>query len=214
MAARVFVTTTLAAATGGITSVLWGRAVGKTRSYDVPSMCNGILVGLVSITAGCATVTPWAAIISAFIGALICRGASKLVLHKMGIDDPLDAFAVHGAGGLWGVVAASLFTKPAYSRIVYDSERAGAFYGGGGERLGAAVVFCIVHVAWVGILSTIIFTALDAFGVLRVRGVGRGKLPAGQAYPETMDLDMEGSRGGSRYSSPRLGPTAAALDDG
>ena len=89
--ARAAMCTTLSAAIGGITVVGFGRIFSKT--YDVGMMCNGILAGLVSITAGCACMLPWAAFLTGFIGAFVYYGASKLML-KLQIDDPLDAFAV------------------------------------------------------------------------------------------------------------------------
>jgi len=84
--------------------------VSGTGEYSLPAVANGILAGLVSITAGCPVVEPWAAFIIGVIGAFIYHGWSKLMI-KMKIDDVVDAVAVHGACGAWGVIAAALFAK-------------------------------------------------------------------------------------------------------
>merc|ERR1712190_593854 len=76
--------------------------------YDLNGMCAGILAGLVSITAGCGNVEGGSAFVIGIIGACIFQGASS-GLKMAGVDDPLDAFAVHGAAGIWGVLAAALF---------------------------------------------------------------------------------------------------------
>jgi len=113
-AARVVVTTTLAAAAGGITVCLLEKALGS-KTWDVGAVCNGILGGLVSITAGCSVTYPWAALLIGFLGGFVYFGASKLVLNVLKVDDPLDAFAVHGACGFWGCVATALFAAPPYA---------------------------------------------------------------------------------------------------
>ena len=105
--ARVAVTTTLAPAAGGITTLLIKKAL--TGQFELGAVCNGILGGLVSITAGCSVVHPYAAIIIGMLGGFVYVGASSLLV-KLHIDDPLDAFAVHGACGAWGTIAVGLFT--------------------------------------------------------------------------------------------------------
>ena len=141
------------------------RLRGITRMWNVQEMCNGILAGLVSITASCATVMPWAAIIIGCIGGFVYRLASYWMLRRR-IDDPLDAFAVHGACGCWGVVASAFFSTKNYAKAVGGFEEGGVFYGGG-ELLGAAAVFIAAHIAWVGCCSTIIFLTLRKLELLR-----------------------------------------------
>eukprot|EP00438_Fugacium_kawagutii_P008793 Skav217484 [mRNA] locus=scaffold1397:62475:71543:+ [translate_table: standard] len=100
------------------TAMPWATAaVGK---YDIGGFCNGILAGLVSITAPCGNVESFSAFFIAIIGALIYQGARAGYgepptgqrvkgLDDSMVDDPIDAFAVHGAAGAWGVMAAALF---------------------------------------------------------------------------------------------------------
>lgn len=72
---------------------------------------NGALAGLVSITAGCASMTPTFALVTAFIGGMLVPVGSRLML-RLKIDDVVDAFAVHGFAGMWGTLAAGLFYAP------------------------------------------------------------------------------------------------------
>eukprot|EP00971_Amphidinium_carterae_P012773 251836-Amphidinium_carterae.1 len=98
--------TTIAAATGGLTVFLLRLAL--LRRYDVGGLCNGILAGLVSITAPCGNVENYAAFFIAILGGCIYQGVSML-LQMVKVDDPLDAFAVHGACGFWGALSAVIF---------------------------------------------------------------------------------------------------------
>ena len=93
--------------------------------------CTGILAGLVSITAGCASVEPYGAAIIGSIGGLVYYTMST-VLKKCQIDDPLDASPVHFFCGIWGVVAVGLFATPANLLNVYESKRYGSECRGGG----------------------------------------------------------------------------------
>merc|ERR1719471_1009565 len=96
LAARVATTTTLSATTAGLTSVFLSWKI--EGELSVERMGNGILAGLVGITAGCHVVGPWGAILVGMFSGMIFFGASQLMVC-LGIDDPLDAFAVHGATG-------------------------------------------------------------------------------------------------------------------
>lgn len=218
-AARVAVTTTLAASAGGMASVLTRRFGGRAHSWEVLSphppthtlvpalasaplqpshcgvrpvllqvqaMCNGTLAGLVSITSGCATVDPWAAVFVGAIGGVVQLKASAALL-RMGIDDPLDAAAVHGTGGVWAVLSAALLSTDTYTADVYGASVApGLIYpGANGDRLGAALVFLLATIVWVGGTSTFIFSSLNQLGILRA--------------PERLDevdIDMDASRVG------------------
>merc|ERR1711879_565604 len=91
--AKVALTTTLSATTGGL-AVFWLH-YGLAKTFDVGRLTNGILAGLVAITAGCSNVDNWAAVLIGLIGAGFYYGASQL-MRKLKVDDPLDAFAVHG----------------------------------------------------------------------------------------------------------------------
>lgn len=132
-----------------------------TRKLDIGGLCNGILAGLVAITAGCAFVQAWEAIIIGFISALIYQGCSML-LHRLRIDDPVDAVSVHAANGLWAIIACGLFGDPAEG-----IGGNGVFYKGG-NQLGVQVVAGIVIILWSAGCSIAIFVPLRLLGLLRV----------------------------------------------
>jgi len=167
MAARTAVTTTLAPCAACLTVVIFRKVA--TGVWDLGACCNGVLAGLVSITAGCSTVDPWAAIVIGLLGGAIYVGASNLML-MLKIDDPLDAFAVHGACGAWGTVAVGLFARKAYS--YHQFGYCGAFFKGadgcGGELLAAQLAFVFTVFVWVGATSFLMFFVLKKINMLRV----------------------------------------------
>ena len=106
LAAQVAMNTTLSAAVGGITVFILRYFI--LKKYDVGGLCNGILAGLVSITAGCGSMECGSAVATGFVGAIVYQAASML-LQKLKIDDPVDASPVHGFCGIWGCMAVALF---------------------------------------------------------------------------------------------------------
>merc|ERR550537_1878805 len=159
-AGLVAVNTTLAPCGAGLLVFLLRAKVVSPKLLDVGGFCNGILAGLVSITAGCAFVKPWEAVIIGFVGAFVYQGASML-LQKIKIDDVVDAFPVHGACGIWGVLALGLFG---------DEDEGmggnGLFYGG--DQFRVQVVGIIVIAAWTAVLSFAIMAPLRKLGLLRL----------------------------------------------
>jgi len=121
-------------------------------------MTNGILAGLVSITAACDCVEPWAAFIIGILGSLVYCLACKF-MNWLQVDDPLEATQVHGFCGIWGCVALAFFK-------VTD----GILYGGeeSGKLLGIQLLGCLCIIAWVGVLSLIFFLIANALGLLRL----------------------------------------------
>ncbi|GFH06637.1 ammonium transporter [Haematococcus lacustris] len=108
VAGRAAVTTTLSGAAGGITTLINGFR--RNKAWDLISMCNGVLVGFVVITACAHVVEPWAAIVNGICGGLIFDLVCWLFL-KLRIDDPLSAVPMHGFGGMWGVFFTGLLAK-------------------------------------------------------------------------------------------------------
>lgn len=101
----VCMNTTLSAAAGGLTTFLLIMLIDKIEC--VSSLSNGLLAGLVAITAGCDSSNSFWSLGIGFMAGCIFVGTSKL-LKILKVDDPLDAFAVHGANGLWGCIASGL----------------------------------------------------------------------------------------------------------
>jgi len=193
-AARACVTTTLSAAAGGVVGLFVKRhmppKLGGTGIYDVGHTCNSILGGLVGITAGCSVVTPACSVIIGVVAAFVYHAAS-CAMRKAKIDDPLDAFAVHGACGAWGVIAVGLFCRKEYDYTLADDADAGLFMPGTrGAILGTQCVAVLLEIAWVVTLSVILFSALKFAGIFRVKpdeevaGMDTSK-HGGSAYPET-----------------------------
>jgi Amt family ammonium transporter len=107
----VVVNTMLASITGALGAMLTLGA--KGLKPDTTMMCNGMLAGLVAITAPCAFVDSWAAaLIGLIAGFLVVM--SVFFWEKMGIDDPVGAISVHGVNGLWGVLSVGLFANGHY----------------------------------------------------------------------------------------------------
>ncbi len=159
-------TTTLAGATGGIVTLVVIKM--RDHIFDLISCLNGILAGLVSITASCAFVEPYAAVCIGAIGALVYIGAAMLLL-ALKIDDPLEAFPIHGACGFWGVIAVGLFNVKRHQATAgFATKIWGAFYGGGGQLLGINIAGALIIMVWTTILIGIFFVAMKFAGILRI----------------------------------------------
>jgi Amt family ammonium transporter len=187
IAARVAVTTTLAAGAGGATAAFASKAL--TGKYDMGFVVNGVLGGLVAITAPCATVDPWAAVVIGIVGSLIVMGGVRL-LDSLGVDDPVGAVSVHGFAGIWGVLSVGLFSSQALMENAYGtSENYGLLLGGGGEQLAAQFIGIAAIVGWTVVTSGVLFLAIKYTVGLRVdveeevQGLDIGEHGM-QAYPD------------------------------
>jgi len=161
--ARAGVTTLLAAAAGGFSagSVIWR----KTGTLDVAMSANGILAGLVAITAGTAAMSPLGAVLTGAIGGAIVV-FSVLYIDRIGIDDPVGAISVHGVVGVWGTLAVGLFAT--YDDAFLGRVDAGLFYGGGIEQLIVQFLGVLIVAAWVIPTAGALFVGLKRAGMLRV----------------------------------------------
>ncbi|OGC25419.1 ammonium transporter [candidate division WOR-1 bacterium RIFOXYB2_FULL_42_35] len=158
--ARVAINTNLAAAIGGLFAMMtvW-KMFGKP---DLSMAMNGALAGLVAITAPCAFVDPWAAlIIGAVAGIVVVLGV--VLLDKLHIDDPVGAVPVHGLNGIWGTLAIGLFGQKALG-LGFD----GFFLGGGLNQLWIQLLGVVSVVAFVVLAMGIVFKLIDATVGLRV----------------------------------------------
>ncbi|CAN0197190.1 unnamed protein product, partial [Hapterophycus canaliculatus] len=191
VAAKTMVTTTISGAFGAITTVLLGKL--NLHYWDGGAANNGLLAGLVGITAGCSTCEPEGAMVIGIVSGFVYTYASKLLI-KLQIDDVVDAIPVHCFCGAWGVFAASLFaTKDncEYAAAYYDraDKCAGAFYGGSGNAVAANLVFILATIAWVVGTCMVLFMAIKMTIGMRVDkemeqiGMDDSK-HGGQTYPE------------------------------
>ncbi len=166
IAAKVAVTTTLAACAGGVTATLVSKA--RSGVYDMGLTINGILGGLVAITAPCATVEPWAAIIIGAVAAVVVMAGVEF-LDRIHIDDPVGAVSVHGFAGIWGVLSVGLFaTQDGIGSAYAPTDQYGLFMGGGVEQLGIQALGAAAIIAWTCVMSGILFGAIKIFMGLRV----------------------------------------------
>ena len=158
-ALRVVLTTALASAAGVVASTLtaWMR-LGKP---ELTMTLNGCLGALVSITAGCAVVTPAAAVVIGAIGGTLAVIAVPL-FDRLRIDDPVGAVAVHLVGGVFGTLAVGLFAHPDFA------QRSGLLHGGGVGLLAVQLLGVAAVICFVGVSSLCLFAAIRATIGLRV----------------------------------------------
>lgn len=160
----VALTTNLAAAAGVLSA--WLAVYAMTKKADIPAIANGALAALVAITASCAFVEPWAAVvIGAVAGAMTVWTA--VAIEKMGIDDPIGAFSVHGLAGIWGTLSTGFFAAPQLVKYA-GVGRPGLFYGGGWTQLGVQALSVLVAAVYVAVVSFVLLWVMDKLLGLRV----------------------------------------------
>ncbi len=187
LAALAFVTTHLGAAGGAIgwLAIEW-RHRGKPTALGVAS---GLVAGLVAITPAAGYVAPWAAIVVGFVASGVCYGA-VLLKNRFGYDDSLDAFGVHGVGGLAGALLTGVFAQKALN----DAGADGALFGNA-RQLGVQALACAATGAYAAVVTYGILKGVDATIGLRVPEVEeREGLDATQHGEEAY-----GDSGGTAY---------------
>src|SRR5436305_10883822 len=138
--AVVAVNTMLASATGALAATMWMWWF-RTKKPDPSMMCNGMLAGLVAITAPCAFVSAGGACIIGLISGVIVV-ESVFFFDKIRIDDPVGAISVHGVNGAWGCLSLGLFADGKYGAGLngVSGTVTGLFYGGGWSQLVAEFI--------------------------------------------------------------------------
>ena len=166
LAAKVAVNTTLAAGAGAVAATFLSKM--RTGAYDVGLVLNGTLAGLVGITAPCAVVDPWAAVLIGLIAApVMLIGVEGL--ERLGIDDPVGAVSVHGFAGLWGVLSVGLFaSQDGIAQAYVASDSYGLLLGGGAEQLGIQALGGFAIMAWTMATAGVLFLAIKYTVGLRV----------------------------------------------
>lgn len=160
LAANAVLTTQMSAAIGIVGWVLVERY--HRGKPTVLGAVSGGVSGLVAITPAAGFVTPVAAIPIGFIGAICCYVAVAILKSKVGYDDSLDAFGIHGVGGMWGAIATGLFATVSVNPDGAD----GLFYGG--NLLIPQLISLVVAIALAIIGTTIIFKVVSLFMDMRV----------------------------------------------
>lgn len=161
--AHIAVTTNLAASAGAISAML--TAWWMFKKPDVSMALNGVLAGLVGITAPCAFVSAgsaiWIGIVAGILVVLSVVFFDK-VLH---IDDPVGAISVHAICGIWGTLAVGLFAQDKFSPGTTGN---GLFYGGGWKLLGIQALGVLAVFIWCMITGFLLFYVIKSLLGLRV----------------------------------------------
>ena len=153
----ISVNTFLAGCVGAVT-VIYLTYI-RTGRADIILACNGALAGLVAITAPCAYVPPWAALIIGALAGIIMRISIWFVEFKLRVDDPVGAISVHGTNGLFGLIALGIFADGTYGGVK------GIITGDWGQLL-AQLVSCGTVIVWAFGTGCLTFLALKhALGI-------------------------------------------------
>jgi Amt family ammonium transporter len=172
--------TMLASAAGMVTAMLYAwRVTGKP---DPTFMANGMLAGLVAITAPCAFVTPTSAVVIGAIAGVLVVAAFLGIERRLKIDDPVGACAVHGVCGAFGVLAVGIFADGKYGDGLNGvaGPVTGLLAGGGAGQLAAQLIGVGVNLVWVGAAGTLAYRIT-------------GKVVGGHRVPR--DVEIEGLDG-------------------
>ena len=153
---------TMLGAAGGIMGAYVATVVFQ-RKVDIGMVCNGLIAGLVAITAPSGYVENWAAPIIGIVGGLIVVPSIMLIDRK--VDDPVGVLSAHGIAGVWGTLACGLFTAPRLAEYAgIGNPEGGLVYSGsfsqlGDQALGVVVIFALVLTlalaTWYAIAKTI-----------------------------------------------------------
>jgi Amt family ammonium transporter len=214
----VTLNTTLGAAGGALSCMIFQYL--RSKKWNLAYTLNGSLAGLVAVTAGCAFVAPWAALVIGLVGGILVILAADFI-ETIHIDDPVGAFAVHGACGIWGTLAIGLFGQPGLTFApagVDAATRAGLFLGGGFSLLGVQLIGSLATVAFTGVFAFVMFGALKTIGRLRVSSVvddvrvfiddfehGASIWPDVREAEEALGIDPPHKSGSGTAASPAVG---------
>ena len=172
----VIVNTTLAAFGGALAAMIYLLATVKRP--DPTMMCNGIIAGLVAVSAGCPFIEPWAALlVGAVAGVLVI--ISVFFWDKAGVDDPVGALSMHLTAGIWGVLAVGLFAtgkfgsawngvvRGDYNKLSGADGVRGLFYGDA-SQLVAQLIAATVLTIFGFITAYVLFKISSMITPLRV----------------------------------------------
>ncbi|XP_078577341.1 putative ammonium transporter 1 [Branchiostoma floridae x Branchiostoma japonicum] len=154
------VNTLVSGAAGGLVAMMVKRSglLGGVN-WSLLTSINGALSGMVAICAAADSAYSWGAVVIGVVAGVVYCAWSKLVI-KLGVDDPLDAVAVHLGAGLWGVLAAPILARDV-GLITADKEYALRLFGW--NLLGVLVIM-----VWCAVVSALMFGTLKCLGILRV----------------------------------------------
>jgi Amt family ammonium transporter len=207
--AYVALNTNLAAAAGVLGAVVTSWIV--VKKPDLSMMLNGAIAALVAITAACAFVAPWAAILIGFVSGIIVVVGS-LFVEKIGIDDPVGAIAAHGMSGVWGTLSLGFLAVPELADKLATG-KGGLFYGGGVHQLGVQALGLASVGAFTFTLSfVILYIFKKTFGIRTEPEVESAGLDVSEhgmwGYPEFY-IPVPGGYGTEQHAHMVTPPTVA-----
>jgi ammonium transporter, Amt family len=168
LAVLAAVNTLLAGAAGGMSSMLYMWWIGPSKKPDPGLSVNGILAGLVAITAPCAFVSPLASIVIGLIaGVIVCL--ATFGLEKIHIDDPVGAVPVHFCNGAWGLLAVGIFANGNSASAGWNGVQTavtGLIHGGNRQIIAQVLELLSIFIVVTG-LSYVFFKILNVFKLLR-----------------------------------------------
>ncbi|WP_229308499.1 ammonium transporter [Jiulongibacter sediminis] len=152
---KVATNTFLASAAGGVATTFYTYF--RYTKVDITMVINGVLAGLVAITAGCNVVGPYSAILIGLVAGILVDVAVVLI-DRAKIDDPVGAIAVHGINGTFGTLAVGLF-----------AEESGLFTTGDAHQLGVQALGVFTIAAFSSVVTFVVFKILDKIMGIRVK---------------------------------------------
>ncbi|MEB3147996.1 MAG: ammonium transporter [Sphaerospermopsis sp.] len=161
----VTINTALASGAGALTAIFFQYT--RSQKWDLTYCLNGALAGLVGITAGCAFVLPWAAVLIGITGGILIVLGIDLI-EAMHIDDPVSAFAVHGINGMMGTIAVGFLGQ----KELTMNGKAGLLLGGGFDLLGVQILGIVAIAVFTFAFAFVMFSGLKAIDKLRVHPKG------------------------------------------
>jgi len=159
--AVIAVNTLLASASGAVLGALYSaHRFGKP---DVTMMCNGMLAGLAAVTASCAFISSWAAVLIGAVSGVLVVEAALFIEQRLRLDDPVGAISVHGVCGAFGVLATGLFPNGTYGHGLngVPGPVRGLLYGDSGQLM-AAIIGMATNLLWVGGTGYVVYRFVDA----------------------------------------------------
>lgn len=178
VAMTAFINTNTAAATGIIGWLVVEWIINKKPT--LLGAVSGAIAGLVAITPACGFVTPFTSIIIGFIGGAVCFWGIFSLKKKIGYDDALDAFGLHGIGGTWGGIATGLFATTS----VNDAGANGLFYGDPS----------LLWKQLVAIVATYLFVGIATFIIVKVVGLIVSLRATQEEETLGLDITLHGER--------------------
>ena len=179
IASNAFVVTHVSAAAATVSWVLAEWLMhGKPTVLGAASGC---IAGLVSITPAAGFVSPLSAVAIGLLGGVICYLSVSVVKAKLGYDDSLDAFGVHGVGGAWGALATGLFA----SKAVNEAGADGLLFGNASQFTNQLI----------GVAASILFAAVMTFVIIKIMGLVMDLRVSEAQEMQGLDLSEHGERG-------------------